>query len=148
MHPGGWPRGPIHIHDASRSTPVAPGDSTTWHRQSSAHSRHIHTHGRNQTRRSESISSVNKARSVVAIPGAATVTLRPTARAQIVIEIEIEIVIEIEIEIELETQSQILPSHIGHSAMRARNQPHCWHALLIRPRPVCCPWWACRSVHA
>ena len=55
---------------------------------------------------------------------------------------------QIEIEIEIETQSQILPSHGGHSAMRARNQPHCWHALLIRPRPIGCPWWACKSVHA
>ena len=33
------PAVPIHIHDAFRSTPVAPGNSTTWHRQSSAHSR-------------------------------------------------------------------------------------------------------------
>ena len=55
---------------------------------------------------------------------------------------------QIEIEIEIETQYQILPSHGGHSAMRARNQPHCWHALLIRPRPIGCPWWACKSVHA
>ena len=161
-----------HVHDASRSTPVAHGDSpssarmhvlttapsiaahgdsASRHGQSSAHSQHIHTHGR--IRRgdqspsapsrpgpsSESISSVNKARPVIAIPGAATVTLHHSARA---------LRAQIEIEIEIETQYQILPSHGGHSAMRARNPPHCWHALLIRPRPISCPWWACKSVHA
>ena len=167
-HPGRT-RGPWrHNHVASMFDPEAHGDTTTSGIQvdPEAHgditTRHPQVgpvaHGATQPY-SDAAIRVHQLRQKGPGPSSpfppATVMLRPSTRPQIEIEIETQSqtlpshsATQIEIEIEIETQAQILPSHIGHSAMRARNQPHCWHALLIRPRPVCCPWWACRSVHA